>query len=231
MFSEIEREYRKGLQQKRFIAYYWPCATLVVILAIVFALVFSSLRWLIYGCAVIVFCMLVIAFFVWDYHHASKLFRSVRDGKNLSARLAAYYIADDSHRIDHLLNDLARNQITTKDNVKLTLDYFQSRLPGDAKPNLLGWVLTAVITLSSVVIVAYDSSIGTINLHKLIPIFGSTLVVALIILTPVILAKVISTIMSISRNKLDSSLVEDLAYIYVHFEEYRERLSGGSKVE
>ncbi len=33
-------------------------------------------------------------------------------------------------------------------------------------------------------IVAYDDSISTINLHKLIPIFASTLVVALIILTP-----------------------------------------------
>lgn len=94
MFSEIEREYKKGLQQKRFVAYYWPCATLVVILAIVFALV-----------------------------------------------------------------------------------------------------------------------------------FGSTAVVALIILTPVIIAKIISTAMSISRNKIDSSLVEDLAYIYVHFEKYQTRLS------
>lgn len=225
MFSEIEREYKKGLQQKRFIAYYWPCAALVVVLAIVFALVFSSLRWLIYGCAVIVFCMLAVAFLVWDYHHAGKLFRSVRLSKTISAKLAAYYLADDKHRIDNLVNDLARHQIQTKDELLLTLKYFQSRLPSDTKPNLLGWALTAVITLSSIVIVAYDGSIGTINLHKLIPIFGSTLVVALLILTPVIIAKIISTTMSISRNKIDSSLVEDLAYIYVHFDQYRERLA------
>lgn len=226
MFSEIEREYKKGLQQKRFIAYYWPCATLVVILAVVFALVFSSLRWLIYGCAVIIFCILAVAFLVWDYHHAGKLFRSVRISKTFSAKLVAYYLADDKHRIDNLISDLARHQIRTKDDLLLTLNYFQSRLPSDTKPNLLGWVLTAVITLSSIVIVAYDGSIGTINLHKLIPIFGSTLVVALLILTPVIIAKIISTTMSISRNKIDSSLVEDLAYIYVHFDQYRGRLAG-----
>lgn len=230
LFSEIEREYKKGLQQKRFIAYYWPCAALVVVLAIVFALVFSSLRWLIYGCAVIIFCMLAIAFLVWEYHHAGKLFRSVRISKTFSAKLAAYYIADDKRRIDNLVDDLARHQIRTKDDILLTLNYFQTRLPGNTKPNLLGWVLTAVITLSSIVIVAYDGSIGTINLHRLIPIFGSTLVVALLILTPVIIAKIISTTMSISRNKIDSSLVEDLAYIYVHFDQYHERLVDANDV-
>ncbi len=226
MFSEIEREYKKGLQQKRFLAYYWPCATVVVVLAIVFALVFSSLRWIVYGCAVILFCALVVVFFILEYHYAGKLFRSVRNSKSFSTKLAAYYAADDKRRIDNLIDDLAQHQIRTKDDLYLTLHYFESRLPRDVKPNLLGWVLTAVITLSSIVIVAYDSSIDTINLHKLFPIFASTLVVTLIILTPVIIAKIISTTMSISRNQIDSSLVEDLAYIYVHFEEYQAKLNG-----
>lgn len=177
------------------------------------------------NCSVVVFCILVIIFLLWEYRQASKLFRSVRESKSFATKLTAYYRADDQRRIDNLLDDLARHRINTKDKLSLTLSYFQSRLPSETKPNLLGWVLTAVITLSSIVIVAYDSSIGTINLHRLISVFGSTAVVALIILTPVIIAKIISTAMSISRNKVDSSLVEDLAYIYVHFEKYQARLS------
>ncbi len=226
MFSEIEREYRKGLQQRRFIAYYWPCATSVVILAIVFALVFSPVRWIIYACAVVLLFVLVVIFFLWEYYRISKLFRSVRISKSIATKISAYYAADDKRRLENLVSDLARHKICTKDELSLTLSYFQSRLPGNAKPNLLGWVLTAVITLSSIVIIAYDSSIDTINLHRLVSVLGSTLVVALIILTPIILAKIISMAMSISHNKTESSLVEDLAYIYVHFDEYRAKLNG-----
>lgn len=136
------------------------------------------------------------------------------------------FVADDRRHLENLLDDLARHKIQTKDDINLTLNFFQSRLPGNAKPNLIGWVLTAVIALPSIVIVAYDDLIGTINLHKLIPIFASTRVVALIILTPFIIVKIISAAMSISRNKVDTSLVEDLAYIYVHFDEYQAKLSG-----
>lgn len=136
------------------------------------------------------------------------------------------FVADDRRHLENLLDDLARHKIQTKDDINLTLNFFQSRLPGNAKPNLIGWVLTAVIALPSIVIVAYDDLIGTINLHKLIPIFASTRVVALIILMPFIIVKIISAVMSISRNKVDTSLVEDLAYIYVHFDEYQAKLSG-----
>lgn len=224
MFRKIEKEYKKGLQQKRFVAYFWPGATLVVVLAIVFALVFGSAQWIVYGCAVVVFLILVASFFVWELRRAIKTFPSVRDSKGLSAKIAAYHLADDKKRLDNLIDDLARNNICTKDNLKITLDYFQSRLPSVTRPSVLGWVLTAVITLSSIVIVAYDDSIGTISLHRLIPIFGSAIVVALIILTPFIIVQIISASLSISRNKVDATLVEDLAYIYVHFEKYQARL-------
>lgn len=224
MFKKIEREYKKSLQQKRFVAYFWPGATLVVVLAIILALVFGSAQWIVYGCAVFIFLILVAIFFIWELRRATKTFQSVRDSKGISAKISAYHIADDKKRLDDLIDDLARNDIRTKDDLKVTLNYFQSRLPSVTKPSVLGWVLTAVITLSSIVIVAYDDSIGTISLHRLIPIFGSALVVALIILTPFIIVQIISASMSISRNKVDATLVEDLAYIYVHFERYQSRL-------
>ncbi len=227
MFSEIEKEYKKGLQQKRFLAYYWPCATLVVILALVFAFIFDSISWIIYGCALVLLLVLVAIFFAWELHYATKTFQSVRRSKSLSAKIAAYIIADDKKRIDNLIADLARNDIRTKENLRLTLDYFQSRLPYIAKTSILSWVLTAVITLSSIVIVAYDDSVGTISLQRLIPIFSSTLAVALIILTPFIIVRIISAAISSSRSKVDATLVEDLAYIYVHFELYRTKLEHG----
>lgn len=224
MFSEIEKEYKKALQQKRFLAYYWPCAIVVIAIAVTLDFALNLNRYLVYGCAVLALLILVGVFFARDLQLASRSFRTVREAKGLAAKRAAYFAADDERRRDNLAIDLARHRINTKDDLALTLHYYQDRLPENTRPNLLSWILTAVITLVSIVVVAYDDSIGSINLRKLVPIFFSALVVAATILTPFIIARIISAIISNSRSKVETILVEDLAYIYVNYEKYRHRL-------
>lgn len=225
MFSDIEREYKKALQQKRFFVYYWPKVVFIVIIAVLCDLGLGVNRWLAYGCTVVVLILLVAYFFLHELRVANKTIPSVRSAKGISAKIHAYNLADDALRIQNLADDLARHDINTKDDLGLTLEYFQTRLPSNSRPNLLAWILTAVITVSSVIIVAYDNALGTVDIQKLISVFVSTAAIALVILTPFILAKFISAGISNSRNKVDTSLVEDLAYIYVHFEDYRGSLS------
>lgn len=224
MFDDIEREYKKGLQEKRFVDYYWPRAVVIILVAILLDLLIGKYHWIIYGCALAVFVMIVAAFFAREYWHAHKTIESVRQSKSFATKLTAYFKVDDSRRIEKLVLDLAHHDLHTKSDIKLALDYFQSRLPVNAKPKLLDWVFTTVIALSSIVIVTYDSSINAINIQRLLKIFAPSVAVALIILTPFIIAKLIYTGMSRSRNKIDTSLVQDLAYIYVHFEKYQKRL-------
>lgn len=229
MFDKIEREYKRGLQEKRFMAYYSPRAAIIVVLAILLSTVIGLHRWLVYACAAIIFVGIVVFFFIKEYSNAHKTIESVRQSKSFSAKFSAYLRVDDSRRIEKLVADLAHHHLHTKADLELTLDYFQSRLPSRTKPNLLEWIFTAVITLSSIVIVTYDSSINTINLHRLVSIVVPTMVVALIILTPFIIAKLISAAISSSRNKVDTSLVQDLAYICVNFDKYRSRLEKGAE--
>lgn len=224
MFDDIEREYKKGLQEKRFVAYYWPRALIIVLAAITLSFIIGVNRWIVYVCAAVIFVGLVAIFFIKEYYHAHQTMSSVRQSKSFSTKISAYFRVDDSRRIEKLLADLARHGLYTKSDLKLTLDYFQSRLPINQKPNLLEWIFTAVITLSSIVIVTYDSSISNINLHRLFTIIVPTVIVALIILTPFIIVKFISTALSKSHNKVDTSLVQDLAYIYVNYDKFRSRL-------
>lgn len=224
MFSDIEKEYKKGLQEKRFIAYYWPRALIIILVAVLMSFVIGLHRWLVYGCAVMVFVGVGVAFFIKEYYHAHKTMENVRQSKGFSTKLSEYYRVDDSRRINKLIEDLARHNLRTKADLEIAIDYYQSRLPTNTKPNLLEWIFTAVITLSSIVIVTYDSSIKSISLNRLVAILAPTVIVALIILTPFIIAKLITAGISSSRNKVDTSLVEDLAYIYVNFEKYQQRL-------
>jgi len=225
MFDDIEKSYQKGLQQNRFAAYYWPRAAIVVLVAILVDALLGFRHWLVYGCAVAVLVVLVLSFFIREYYRAHKTIATVRETKGASAKLAAYYEADDLHRIDNLVIDLAHHNLHTKADLELALSYYQSRLPSNSRPNILEWIFTAIITLSSIVIVTYDSTINTINIRRLIGVFAPTIIVVLIILTPLIIAKLISAGISNSRNKIDTSLVQDLAFIYVNFDRYRDRLA------
>ncbi len=229
VFSEIEKEYKKGLQQKRFLTYYWPFAVVIVVIAVILDFVFNFNRWLVYCCAVVALLAAVIGFFARESRQASRSFQAVRDGRGMLAKMKAYFAADDERRLANLIDDLAQHHICTKDDIALALDYYQKRLPDNSRPNLLSWVLTAMITLVSIVVVAYDDSIGAINVAKLVPIMISAFMATLIILTPFIIAKIISAIISSSRNKVETILVEDLAYIYINYERYRRQLEEAKK--
>lgn len=228
MFDDIEREYKKDLQGKRFVTYYWPRALAVILVAVLLDLVLGKHRWLVYGFAVLLFVVFAAIFFLKEYYHAHRTMESVRQGKSLTTKMTAYFKVDDTKRIEKLVADLRHHNLHTKSDVKLTLDYFQSRLPVNSRPNLSEWIFTTVIALSSIVIITYDNSINTISLHKLFAVFAPSVAVALIILTPFILAKLILAGISRSHNKIDTSLVQDLAYIYVHFEKYEKKLAANN---
>lgn len=224
MFSEIEKEYRKGLQEYRWLKHYWPKALVVVGVAIICVVLLGIDAWLIYTLTVVALALLVIYFFAKELYRSSKAYPIIRREKGYFARLQAYFAADDLMRINHLVQDLARHHIQTKDDLQVALDYFQTRLPGNSKANLMEWFLTTVITLSSIIIVTYDDEVGRINMQKLVSAFGTTVIAAIAILTPIIVAKLIKVGITRSRYKTETILVEDLAYIYVNFDQFEEKL-------
>lgn len=224
MFSEIEKEYKKGLQEKRFLAFYWPRAVISIVVVIILRLLLARWRWWIYGGAVLWLLILVGHFFARDFRRASRKLKMPEEAKGVVGKIRFYIEADDFERREKLVEDLAQHGVQTKEELKLTLDYFEMRLPSNSKPNLLSWILTTAITLSSITIVAYDEEMGTIDIKKFLAIFCSTLVAALLVMVPFAIAKLVTVSISRSRSKVEMVLVEDLAYIYVNFGEYRERL-------
>jgi len=224
MFDEIEKEYKKGLQEKRFLAFYWPRAVISIAIVVVLRLVLARWRWWIYGGAVLWLMILVEYFFVRDFRRASRKLKMPKEAKGVMGKVKFYIEADDYARREKLVEDLAEHGVQTKEELKLTLDYFETRLPSNSKPNLLGWILTTAITLSSITIVAYDDEMGTIDMKKFLSVFFSTLVAALLVMIPFVIAKIVTVSISKSRSKVEMVLVEDLAYIYVNFEEFRGRL-------
>lgn len=224
MFSEIEEEYRKDVQERRYLSYYIRRAIPITILALVLNGLFRQWYIVIYLVTVAILVGLGIVFIVRDLREIDKNTKMVRRRKGIIVKLKSYFEADDTIRVNKLVASLARRNIKTKEDLEITIDYFKSRLPINTKPNLLDWVLTTVLTVASVAIVAYDETTSTVNIQRFTNVFISALIVAMLCFTPVLIFKVVRYLMSRFRNRVDTTLVEDLVYIYINFEKYRVEL-------
>lgn len=179
MFSEIEKEYKKGLQERRFFAYYWPRAIFIAALALVCDLAFGFNRWLVYGIMVLFLILFIAMFFLRDFRYGlahvepEKLRKTAR-----KHHMKVILEADDEIRINNLVADLRRHNLRTKSDLELAINYFERNRPVASKPNLLEWTLSIAVTLSSIVLLAYDTETGVINAQKFISAFGSTMTIA-----------------------------------------------------
>lgn len=223
MFSEIEKEYRKSVQERRYWAYYIKWAVPITVIAIVLSLIFRHLYGLIHLVTVMLLVGLLVIFIVRDIKATDEIARVVRRKKGVVAKLQSYFETDDAMRVNNLVANLVKHDIRTKEDLKLAIEYYESRLPMNTKPNLMDWILTTIVTVASVALVAYDEATSTIDVQKFLNVFISALIVAAICITPILVFKIVRYILSRFRNRVDTILVEDLAEIYVNFEGYEER--------
>lgn len=224
MFDEIEKEYRKGVQERRYLAYYVQRAIPITLAAIVLSLVFRKWYLVIYVVTIVILIGLAVVFFVRDVQAMDETPKAIRRKKGMKARLKNYFETDNARRIDGLVGVLGRHGINSQEDLRVALDYYESRLPITTKPNLVNWILTTLVTVASIAIVAYDEVTDTIDARKFLSVFISALVVAVMCVTPVLVFKVARYAMTRFRNRVDTILVEDLAYIYMNFERFREEM-------
>lgn len=220
MFTEIEREYRKGLIERRFWRYYWRRAILAIILASVATVIFGFPSWAASFIIAGVLIILVIIFFIGDAHTLIKK----RPAKAQSWK-EAYRSADQQLRLETLLRDLKHHQINTKDEIRLAIDYYQAQRPISTRTSLLEFILSIAIAIMSVLAITYDDQLHTIDSLKLTAIFWPTIKIILIIIIPLLVITFIIRRIFESNIKIDSILIEDLSYIYVNFEKYRSKLN------
>lgn len=223
MFSEIEKEYRKSVQERRYWAYYIKWAVPITVVAAVLSLAFRHLYGVILFVTTVLLVGILITFIVRDIKATEEMARAVRRKRGIIAKLQSYFETDDAMRVNNLVANLVKHDIRTKEDLKLAIEYYESRLPMNTKPNLMDWILTTIVTVASVALVAYDEATSTIDVQKFLNVFISALIVAAICITPILVFKIVRYILSRFRNRVDTILVEDLAEIYVNFEGYEER--------
>lgn len=220
MFDDIEKSYYKDLSEKRFWRFYIWRAIILVAIALVLVYYFHWNNWLVSAVLGILLLGLVLYFFWREIHRAVD-----KTGKHtLREKLILYHDNDDYTRLNNLLLILHRYNIRTKDDLKLILNHFENRQPTPTKPNILEWVVSVMITLVSVVVIAYNESTRSIDMGKLTTILITTASFALVVLMPFLIIAVARAAAQTRRAKTDYILIEDLSYIIINFEKYSSQL-------
>lgn len=221
MFSEIEKDYRKGLQEARFWRFYGWRSLVAIVLAMVVIFVLGVSSWLAAGCLSVILVGLVAWFFWKD----TKIVLGKRvQRKSVIERLVEYFREDDKLRVKNLLVDLKRHGVQTREEIKIALDYYERKQPVQAKTGILEWVLSIAVALVSIVVVAYDEASATVDMEKLFNILKPTLGLIVAIIVPIVVAKMVVNFLAVPRAKLDSILVEDLAIIYMQYDKFEDKL-------
>lgn len=220
MFKNIEKKYKNNLRESKFNKYYWTIALTLMIISLIFKIPNNIKLFFIYTLLFI----LVIGYFVFEYFNIIKK-SNIKRKTNFLNKFKVYLKEIENQDIDNLISLLKRYNFKTKNDLKMAIDYYNSEKPIKVESNYLGWIVSIALTLSSFIEIAYNTETQAIDITKISVILGSTAGIIIGFLIPIIIIKLIINGVVIPKKKLQSNLSENLTYIYLNFDKYKNQLS------
>jgi len=122
MFQELENNYKKQLKEKKFNKFYWISASILIVITRIFQDFFIDKYYLIY----IILGIIVIIYFIFDYN---KTLKNVKKSNSIFKNLMIYVNQARTNRINSLIINMKRYNIKTKNDIKMTIDYYNNKQP------------------------------------------------------------------------------------------------------
>ena len=144
---------------------------------------------------------------------------------NIIEKLKIYSSEVEKQNINNIILLLKQYNFKTKNDLKLAIDYYNSEKPIKVESDYLGWIVSISLTLSSFIEIAYNTETQAIDTTKISVILGSALGIIIGFLIPIIIFKIIINKSFTSKKTIRSNLSDDLSYIYLNFDKYKNQLS------
>lgn len=220
MFKDIEKNYKKNLRETRFNKFYWTTSFLLILSSSLLQISDKVKPYFIYALLFI----FVIGYFIINYIKTMKKI-NIKKKINIIKKLKIYSNEVKKQNFNNIILLLKQYNFKTKNDLKLAIDYYNSEKPIKVESDYLGWIVSISLTLSSLIEIAYNSETQTIDTTKISVILGSTLGIIIGFLIPIIIFKIIINKLFISKKTIRSNLSDDLSYIYLNFNKYKNQLS------
>ena len=220
MFKDIEKNYKKNLRETKFNKFYWITSFLLILGSSLLQISDNIKPYFIYTLLFII----VIGYFIINY---IKTMKSVNIKKkiNIIEKLKIYSSEVEKQNFNNIILLLKQYNFKTKNDLKLAIDYYNSEKPIKVESDYLGWIVSISLTLSSFIEIAYNTETQAIDTTKISVILGSALGIIIGFLIPIIIFKIIINKSFTSKKTIRSNLSDDLSYIYLNFDKYKNQLS------
>ena len=220
MFKSIEKKYKNNLRESKFNKYYWTIALTLMIISLIFKIPNNIKAYFIY----ISLFILVIIYFGIDFVKITKNY-TINKKITFLDKFKIYIKEVENQNINNLISLLKQYNFKTKNDLKMAIDYYNSEKPIKVESNYLVWIGSIALTLSSFIEIAYNPETQAIDITKISVILGSTTGIIIVFLIPIIFFKFFINGVVIPKKRLQSNLSEDLTYIYLNFDKYKNQLS------
>lgn len=220
MFKNIEKIYKKNLRETKFNKFYWITSFLLILGSSLLQIPDNVKPYFIYTLLFI----FVIGYFIINYINTMKNV-NIKKKINIIDKLKIYSKEVEKQNFNNIILLLKQYNFKTKNDLKLAIDYYNSEKPIKVESDYLGWIVSIALTLSSFIEIAYNNETQTIDTTKISVILSSTLGILLGFLVPIIIFKIIINKLFISKKTIRSNLSDDLSYIYLNFNKYKNQLS------
>lgn len=220
MFKTIEKNYKKNLRETKFNKFYWITSFLLILSSSLLQIPDNIKPYFIY----VLLFIFVIGYFIKNYIKTMKKV-NIKNKINIIEKLKIYSNEVEKQNFDNIILLLKQYNFKTKNDLKLAIDYYNSEKPIKVESDYLGWIVSIALTLSSFIEIAYNNETQTIDTTKISVILSSTLGILLGFLVPIIVFKIIINKIFISKKTIRSNLSDNLSYIYLNFNKYKNQLS------
>ena len=220
MFKDIEKNYKKNLRETKFNKFYWITSFLLILGSSLLQISDNIKPYFIYTLLFI----FVIGYFIINYIKTMKNV-NIKKKINIIEKLKIYSSDVEKQNINNIILLLKQYNFKTKNDLKLAIDYYNSEKPIKVESDYLGWIVSISLTLSSFIEIAYNTETQAIDTTKISVILGSALGIIIGFLIPIIIFKIIINKSFTSKKTIRSNLSDDLSYIYLNFDKYKNQLS------
>lgn len=220
MFKTIEKNYKKNLRETKFNKFYWITSILLILSSSLLQISDNIKPYFIYTLLFI----FVIGYFIINYIKTMKNV-NIKKKINIIEKLKIYSSEVEKQNFNNIILLLKQYNFKTKNDLKLAIDYYNSEKPIKVESDYLGWIVSISLTLSSFIEIAYNTETQAIDTTKISVILGSALGIIIGFIIPIIIFKIIINKSFTSKKTIRSNLSDDLSYIYLNFDKYKNQLS------
>lgn len=218
MYKNIEKNYKRNNPENKLYSYYWKCSIIIMVIAIIFSK-FGISNYILLP-SVIVF--LIIAIVVYECRNYKNYNIVNNKWTDFFINYKSYIKKEKDASIEILLKILNNENINTKSDILLVIDYYNKKTPINIKKSICENLISLAVTLASIVVIFVDEENKTIDYDKMAIVMGSVFGIILVVIFMYLMLKLFISVKK-SKESFYSELVDKLTIIYMNYNKYKSK--------